>query len=412
MISDEAFLEDSSIVNFLKLRSSFGILGNDRIDEFKFVSTINGEGVYVFDDEIVVGSATGPIANPEIQWEEQRTFDIGLETRLLNNKINLTVDYFNRTTENLLLNVEASRILGNAAPGAGPPTVNAGTVRNKGLEFQIGYIENITDDLKFNVSYNFTTLDNEVLEVNNGIGYEVGGVFGIGQANRPSRMEVGQPIGVFYGLQTNGVFQSQAEVDAHPSQLALGANAQPGDLRFVDVNKDGVLNEEDRTFIGSPIPEVTMGLNLAVDYKNFDFQTYFFASIGNDIVRNYDRNDRITNKTIYALERWTGPGSTNTNPRVTTGATANGVFSDYFVEDGSFLRAQNMQLGYTFNEEKLNNIGLRNIRLYLSVSNVFTLTEYRGFDPTSSNGAPIGGGIDPGFYPNPRTFLLGTNVKF
>ncbi|OIQ24136.1 TonB-dependent receptor [Lacinutrix sp. MedPE-SW] len=410
--SDETFLQDSNTIDFLKFRGSYGILGNDRIPAFAFESLLDGEGVYVFDDELQYGTAIGRISNPEIQWEEQKTFDFGIETRLFNNKINITADIFNRKTENLLLVVESSRILGNSAPGAANPVANAGTVQNSGFEFQIGYNDNITKDLKFNVSYNFTTLKNEVLEVNNGVGYEVGGSFGIGQANPPSRMEVGQPIGVFYGLQTNGIFQNQAEVDAHPSQLALGANAQPGDIRFVDANGDGVLNEDDRTYIGSPIPDVTMGLNLQLDYKNFDFQTYLFASIGNDIVRNYDRNDPVTNKTTYALNRWTGPGTTNSDPRVTTGATANGVFSDYFVEDGSFVRAQNMQLGYTFNKEKLENIGLKNIRVYVSASNVFTLTEYRGFDPTASNGAPIGGGIDPGFYPNPRTFLLGTNVKF
>ncbi|RLJ62630.1 TonB-linked SusC/RagA family outer membrane protein [Lacinutrix venerupis] len=409
--SDESFLENSNTINFLKFRGSYGVLGNDRIDEFKFVSTLNGEGVYVFDDQIITGSATGAIANPEVKWEEQKALDIGFETRLFNNKIDITADYFKRKTENLLLDIQTSSILGTTAPAAGPPTVNAGTVENKGLEFQISYKDNLSDNFKFNISYNFTTLKNEVLEVNNGADFVEGGSFGIGQ-EPPARMQVGQPIGVFYGLQTNGVFQTQAEVDAHPSQLALGANAQPGDLRYVDLNQDGKIDIEDRTFIGDPIPDVTMGLNLTFDYKNFDFQTYFFASIGNDIVRNYDRNSAKTNLTSYALDRWTGPGSTNSNPRITEAATTNFLFSDYYVEDGSFVRAQNMQLGYTFDKDKLQNIGLNNIRLYVSVSNVFTLTEYSGFDATASNGAPIGSGFDPGFYPNPRTFLFGTNVKF
>ncbi|WP_452222700.1 SusC/RagA family TonB-linked outer membrane protein [Lacinutrix chionoecetis] len=410
--SDESFLENSNVIDFLKFRSSYGILGNDRIPAFAFESLLDGEGVYVFDDVLQFGNAVGRISNPEIQWEEQKAFDIGFETRLLNNKIDITVDYFSRRTEDLLLPVESSLILGSSAPGSSNPIVNAGTVENKGVEFQISYKDNLSDNFKFNVSYNFATLKNEVLQVNNSIGYEVGGSFGIGQANPPSRMQVGQPIGVFYGLQTDGIFQNQAEVDAHPSQLALGANAQAGDLRFVDVNGDGEINFDDRTFIGDPIPDVTMGLNLTFDYKNFDFQTYFFASIGNDIVRNYDRNSAKTNLTTYILDRWTGPGTTNSNPRVTEGATSNTAFSDYFVEDGSFVRAQNMQLGYTFNRDKLQNIGLENFRLYVSVSNAFTLTKYRGFDPTTSNGAPIGSGIDNGFYPNPRTFLLGTNVKF
>ena len=185
-----------------------------------------------------------------------------------------------------------------------------------------------------------------------------------------------------------------------------------GRFKYEDINGDGKITPDDRTFIGNPIPDATMGLNLTLNYKNFDFQTYFFASIGNDIVRNYDRNDEVTNLTVYALDRWTGPNSTNTNPRLTNGATANNIFSDYFVEDGSFLRAQNMQLGYTFSKDQLEKIKLDKIRFYVSVSNVFTLTKYRGFDPTTSNGSPIGGGFDNGFYPNPRTFLFGTNIKF
>ena len=210
----------------------------------------------------------------------------------------------------------------------------------------------------------------------------------------------------------NGIFQNQDEVEAHPSQLALGANAQPGDIRFVDINQDGVIDEDDRTFIGDPIPNFTMGLNLGFDYKNFDFQTYLFASLGNDIVRNYDRNDSRTNKTIYTLDRWTGEGSTNENPRVTSGSTSNFIFSDYFIEDGSFLRAQTMQLGYSFGENLIDKVGINKLRVYVSVSNAFTLTKYRGFDPSASNGAPIGGGIDYGFYPNPRTYQIGANLKF
>ncbi|WP_299382292.1 TonB-dependent receptor [uncultured Lacinutrix sp.] len=411
VVSDEDFLKNSNTIDFLKFRSSYGILGNDRIAAFAFESVLSGEGTYVFDNTIQEGVGTGRISNPEVKWEEQKAFDIGFETKLFN-KIDITADYFKRTTENLLLPVESSQILGGAAPGSGSPIVNAGTIENKGLEFQISYKDKLSDNFKFNISYNIATLENEVLKVNNSIGYEVGGSFGIGQANPPSRMQIGQPIGVFYGMQTNGIFQNQEEVDAHPSQLGLGANAQAGDIRFVDINQDGVIDADDRTFIGDPIPDFTMGLNLSFDYKNFDFQTYFFASVGNDIVRNYDRNSLKTNLTSYALDRWTGEGTSNTNPRVSNNATANLVFSDYYVEDGSFIRAQNMQVGYTFSQDKLKNIGLNNIRLYISVNNVFTLTEYSGFDPTSSNGAPIGSGIDNGFYPNPRTFLFGTNVKF
>ncbi|GAL01811.1 putative outer membrane protein [Nonlabens ulvanivorans] len=155
-----------------------------------------------------------------------------------------------------------------------------------------------------------------------------------------------------------------------------------------------------------------MGLNLSVNYKNWDVQTYLYASIGNDVVRNYERNQNLTNLTTNYLDRWTGPGTSNSTPRVTTGATSNQVFSDFYVEDGSFLRAQNMQVGYTITDATLDTLKIKDMRFYVSVNNLFTLTKYRGFDPSASDGAPIGGGIDYGFYPVPRTFLAGVNLKF
>jgi TonB-linked SusC/RagA family outer membrane protein len=408
--SDESFLEDSNFIDFLKLRASYGIIGNDRIGAFGFVSLLNGEGVYVINDELDFGTAIGAISNPDIKWEEQKTFDIGVDTKFLNNKLSIEVDYFSRETKDLLLVVQTSGITGSTAPGSANPIANAGSVRNQGLEFSIGYRDQPSDDFSFGANYNFTILDNEVLEVNNGIGFEQGGGFSIGQAF-PSRMEVGFPIGYFYGYQTNGLFQTQEEANNAPTQIALGANARAGDIRFVDINGDGVIDPDDKTNIGDPIPDITMGINLSFDYKGFDFQTYFFASVGNEIVRNYERNDRFTNRTVSYLDRWTGPGTSNSFPRVTTGATSNLVFSDFYVEDGSFVRAQNMQVGYTASDKFLSDLGINKLRVYVSVSNVFTLTKYQGYDPTVSVGAPIGGGFDQGLYPNPRTYLLGVNMK-
>ena len=155
-----------------------------------------------------------------------------------------------------------------------------------------------------------------------------------------------------------------------------------------------------------------MGLNISLEYKNFDFLAYAFASVGNEIVRNYERNQINTNRSIYVLDRWTGEGTSNSTPRVTNGANSNSLFSDYFVEDGSFVRLQNVQLGYTFSDKSLKNSKLQELRFYISASNLLTLTEYTGYDPSASSGAPIGGGIDQGFYPNPKTFLLGLNLKF
>lgn len=412
VISDEGFFGEDKVINFMKLRGSYGTLGNDQIPNNGYVSQLNGEATYVFDDALVNGLATGQIPNTNLKWEEARKFDVGLDVKLAQNKVSIVADYFIDTRADLLIPfIPVSGINGTAAPGAGSPTVNAGTVRNSGLEFAIDYKNKFSENFSMSVGYNVTFLKNEVLEVNNGIGYIEGGSFGVGQ-QAPSRMEVGLPIGYFYGYKTDGIFQNQAEVDAHPSQLSLGADASPGDLRFVDVNGDGVLNASDRTNIGDPIPDATMGFNLQMNYKSFDFAVYTFASVGNDMVRNYERNLTDVNRLNYVLDRWTGEGSTNSTPRVTTSATGNSTFSSYFVEDASYLRIQNMQLGYSINSKYSEKAGITKLRLYAGVNNLYTFTKYKGFDPGASNGAPIGGGIDYGFYPIPRTYLLGLNINF
>ena len=407
IISEEDFLSESSWIDFMKLRASYGIVGNDRIAANAFRSVLSGEGAYVFDGELVFGKAVGPLSNPEIQWEEQKTLDIGLDMRFWDDHFSLTADYFRKRTEDLLVSPPVSGILGAAAPGSGLPVVNAGTVENRGFELAIGYQTAPTAAFSASINYNVTLLENEVISVNNGVGFIPGGSFGVGQ-DPPARMEDGKPLGYFYGLETDGIFQSQAEVDAHATQ----ANAAPGDLRFVDQNRDGVIDSDDRTDIGSPIPDATMGLNVSLGYKQWDFTAYAFASIGNEIVRNYERNQPLVNRSVYALNRWTGPGSTDVDPRVTIGATSNTLFSDYYVEDGSFVRLQNAQLGYTFTDSFNQHLGIDKLRFYVSVNNLFTLTKYRGYDPAASSGAPIGAGIDPGFYPVPRTYLLGVNFKF
>jgi TonB-linked SusC/RagA family outer membrane protein len=410
--SDESFLKDSKVIDFLKVRASAGIIGNDRIPAFGYVSLLTGEGQYVFNDQIINGTAGGALSNPEIKWEEQFTTNLGVDMKFLSNKLNLTLDVFNRETNDLLIAPAVSGILGSGAPGSSAPFINGGDIRNRGVEFAIGYADQISEDFSFNVSYNVAAIDNEVLSVNNDNGFIEAGGFGVGQPPI-TRFQEGFTIGYFYGYETDGIFQNAAEVAAHPSQSELaGVNAQPGDLRYKDLNGDGVINLDDRTELGDPLPDFTMGLNLSFNYKNFDLQTYLYASIGNDMVRNYERNQPLTNLTTNALNRWTGEGSTNSTPRVTTGATANLVFSDFFVEDASFLRAQNMQIGYTLNESALDNLKLSKLRVYASVNNAFTLTKYRGYDPSASSGDPLASGIDNGFYPVARTFLVGINAKF
>lgn len=412
IVSDEEFFKGNSSFNFLKMRVSYGTLGNDQIPNNGYLGLLGGEATYVFNGGLVNGTATGLLPNPNLKWEEAQKFDLGFDMKFFNDKLEFITDYFIDTRKDLLIpNIPVSGITGVSAPGAAAPTINAGTVRNSGLELALNFNEKIGDDFRFSVGYNVTFLRNEVLEVNNGTGFIEGGAFGVGQL-APARMQVGQPIGYFFGLSTDGIFQNQAEVNAHPSQIALGANASPGDIRFKDINGDGVIDANDRTNIGDPIPDAIMGLNLQFNYKNFDFVSYIFASVGNDMIRNYERDLTDVNRLNYTLDRWTGEGTSNSVPRVTTAATSNRIFSDFFVEDASFIRLQNIQLGYTLPTSLTERMKLKKLRVYASANNLLTLTRYQGFDPGASSGQPIGGGIDYGFYPLPKTFMLGLNVNF
>tara|TARA_R110002020_G_scaffold303939_2_gene519524 strand:+ start:164741 stop:167779 length:3039 start_codon:yes stop_codon:yes gene_type:complete len=413
VVSEEGFFNEDGFVNFLKLRGSYGVMGNDRIPDYIYLSLLNGEATYVLggDQALINGNALGALPNPDVKWEEAKKFDVGLDMNFLNDKFDLTVDYFINNRDDLLIpNIPVSGIYGTGAPGASSPTINAGSVRNKGLEVTLGYSNQINDNLSINASYNVSTLDNEVTKVN-GTDFIEGGGFGVGQP-APSRMQAGKPIGYFYGYKTDGIFQTAEEVAAHPSQQALGAVAQPGDIRYLDLNADGVINSDDRTDIGNPIPTVTMGFNFSVNYKSFDFSAYSYANMGNDIVRNYERDQPNVNRMSYRLDRWTGAGTSTSVPRVTTAPTSNAVFSDFYVEDGSFARIQTITLGYTIPEVFTDKAGIGQFRVYGKVDNVYTFTKYSGYDPTASTGAPIGGGIDYGFYPLPRTYIIGVNLQF
>nr|AOE10580.1 TonB-dependent receptor [uncultured bacterium] len=409
-ISEEEFFGESSFIDFLKLRASFGTLGNLEGQDL-YRTNLGGEAAYVFGGTLTNGTATGSIANPQARWETAEKLDIGLDAKLFNNKLEIVADYFREDRIDLLIpGYPISGILGASAPGSGLPTVNAGSTRTKGFELLFNYRNQISDDLSYSVSYNVTKITGNVTAISGGVSPE-GGSFSIGQLP-PARMQVGQPIGSFYGMKTDGLFQSQAEVDAHPSQAGLGAVASPGDIRFVDINGDGVIDVNDRTFIGKPLADYNMGFNFSVNYKDFDFSVFAYAEIEKDMVRNFERDQPNVNRLDYYLDRWTGPGTSNTVPRATTGATTNNLFSDFYVEDASFVRIQNIQLGYSLPQETLENIGMSKVRLYASVNNAFTFTKYRGFDPASTSGDALGGGIDNGAYPVLRQYILGLNISF
>ncbi|UOB16795.1 SusC/RagA family TonB-linked outer membrane protein [Abyssalbus ytuae] len=423
VVTDEDFVNIEPI-NRLKLRGSWGITGNDKIGSYRwlgFLQGANAEAAYPFNDILTYGNAVGPLANPNLKWETNKQTNLGLDMDLLNNELSLTFDYYIKKTEDLLLVPETSALVGSGAGGSSAPVINAGTIENKGIDVAINYNHNFSDDFRIGVGYNLTTIKNKALEVNNAAGFISGGLFGLNQ--QTSRFQTGLPIGVFYGLKTDGIYQNQAEIDALntvdsnndgiPEKYQEGA--QPGDIKYMDLDGDGVVefgSNDDKTVIGNPIPDVTMGFNLNIGYKDFDFSTSLYASIGNDIVRSYERFLTYSNKSILYLDRWTGEGTSNSVPRASTDASNNFLFSDFFVEDGSYLRIQNVQLGYSLPVSVLEKTGIDKLRLYVAVNNLYTFTKYRGYNPDISNQDPLSAGVDLGQYPQTRSITTGVNLTF
>jgi TonB-linked SusC/RagA family outer membrane protein len=401
VISKEDFFEDAPL-NYLKFRASYGSLGNDNINpQFALISTFPS---YTFDGSIINGSALGSVPNDDVSWENQVQMNLGIDTRLFDNKLSITVDYFKKTVDDLLFAPNLSLYLGTPSF----PTTNIGKTQSTGLDASISYNTTIGKDFNISTNLNFTTSNNEVLEINNGDKYIWGAGYGI-PYTPIVRFEEGYSPGYFFGYKTDGIFQTQAEVSSHATQNG----AAPGDIRFVDINLDGIIDDSDRTEIGDPFADFTIGWNLAVDYKNFDFSVFTYASVGNDIYRAYERNLNYTNRFASTLDRWTGAGTSNSEPRVSfIDSNNNRRASDRYIEDGSYLRIKNIQLGYTFPESITNQIGFDEIRAYTQVKNLLTLTEYSGYDPEISNGGVLNTGIDIGTYPQPRIWSMGLNIKF
>ncbi|SDZ39182.1 MULTISPECIES: SusC/RagA family TonB-linked outer membrane protein [Rhodonellum] len=409
ILSEEDFF-GSSAVDFLKFRASFGLSGNDQIGLFRYRGLLNGEATYVFNNALVNGAAIGATSNPDLKWETTRQTNLGVDLTLFG-KVDFTANYFIKNTQDLLFQPEVSALLGSYGAGGSAPVINAGNVSNKGLELELSYGTQRTSGVNFRMDYNVTFLKNEVTKVPDGFDFIPGAGFSVG-GNVATRFEKGFPIGYFIGYKTDGIFQTAEEIASSPVSQP---GAQPGDLRFVDQNGDGVISfgdDSDRTMIGSPIPNVVMGFNFSVDLKGFDLSANVFAALGQDIIRNYERQQPFANQLTYNLDRWTGPGSSNEIPRLTTGSTRNNVFSDLYVEDGSFIRLRNLQLGYTLSENLSENLRIGSLRVYIAANNLVTLTKYLGFDPDVGSGNPLFAGVDGGIYPQAKTIMGGLNVRF
>lgn len=409
VFSDEAFF-NSSFVGFGKLRVSYGVSGNDKIDNWLYRANLDGEGNYVFDDLITTGVAIGTASNPDLKWETTHQLNVGVDLTFFEN-LDFTTNYFLKNTKDLLFQPDVSALLGTYGAGSSSPVVNGGDVRNQGIELDMTYSNKTSGGFSYSVNYNMTFLRNKVTRTPEGVDYLAGATFSVG-GNTVTRFEEGYPIGYFIGYKTDGIFQNESEIS---SAEVTQDGAEPGDLRFVDVNGDGEIDfsgDDDRTIIGSPIPDYIMGLNFNLGYKGFDFSASLYASLGNEIIRNYERQQPYANMLAYNMNRWTGEGTTNKYPRLTTGSTQNTVFSDFYVEDGSYVRLKNVQLGYTFPKQIIQKLRMSTLRVYISANNLFTLTRYMGYDPDIASSSVLASGVDYGNYPQARVFMGGLTFKF
>lgn len=396
-------------VNQLKVKAGYGLNGNDAAGSLEYASTIVGGRSYTFgrDEVLVNGTAPAQVANPDLRWESVSQFNFGVEMRAFD-WLTVNADFFNRVTNDMKTRIPLPDYIGNDAP-----TANIGTMLNRGVDLELGYDKVFTDDFRFAASANMSFLRNEVVLLGNEAGFLTGQTWGP-QGLEITRITEGLPIGHFYGYQTDGVFQTDDEVQSHTggeNNTVLQPNAVAGDLRFVDVNGDGVIDANDRTMIGNPTPDFTAGMNVDMSYKNWDFTVFGQGVFGNDIYNATRRYDLPTaNMTGAALDRWTGPGSSNDYPRLTF-KDDNMNFarsSDFYVEDGSFFRIKNLQIGYNINGDVADKLMLRKMRVYYAGTNLLTFTKYSGFDPEIGAGF----GVDRGIYPQARVHSIGINVTF
>lgn len=411
VISNEKFLKDHPVINFLKLRASWGQNGNQDIGNFAYTSTIETGAGYTYgtDETFVSGALPSRVPNPDLKWETSEQLDFGLDLGLWEDKLMLNMDYYKKETKDLLVTAPIPGHVGNNAP-----IVNGGNVENRGLEVGLQY-RNYVSDFDYNIGVNFAYNQNEVTYIGNAEGVINGA--GFATYGTVSRVEEGYPIGYFWGYKTDGIFQNQQQIDNYVDSNGdpVQPSAVPGDVKFLDLDGNGRIDDGDRTIIGNPTPDWTFGINLGGQYKGFDLSIFMQGSLGNDIFNATRRNDLNTsNMPKDYLNRWTGEGSSNSMPRFTwNDANQNWTrISDLYVEDGSYLRVKTMQVGYTLPARLLTSLALQNARIYVSADNLLTFTGYSGFDPEIGAQSALDIGIDRGIYPQSRSFRLGLKVTF
>lgn len=385
--SRENFMKDISWLSELKFRGSWGVLGNQEIPDFAFLTLFRKDN-----DKFVISR----FGNPDLKWESTTQYNGGFDLGLFNNKLLFSFDYFNKRTSDILLPISLPQLVGDVSP----TFVNAGKVNNKGVEFGINY-RNQINQFKYTINANVSTLKNRVLQLHPNLPNISGSV---------TRTEVGHPLNSFFGLVFDGIYQTPQEVAEHLNGVS-NPSAVPGDIKFKDLDGNGIINDNDRDFIGNPNPMLMYGFNFSAEFKNFDLGIFFQGVSGvekyNDLKKILDFDTRPFNSTTNVLNAWDGAGSSNSIPRVSFTDNGSSKVSSIFVEDASYLRLKNIELGYTFNTlaDKLG-LNIQELRVYFSAQNLFTITNYGGLDPESS------GLVDQGTFPLSQVFTLGFHLSF
>ena len=429
VLSNEEFMESTkNYLDFLKIRASWGQNGNENISPFMYTATylFGAYGNYSFNSDKEAGTAGGypgdHLPNEVITWEHSEQLDLGFDARFLDNRLNVNFDYYQKKTEKLLLDRPITPIL-----GAPYQWQNTGTVKNSGIELALSWNDKIGSDFNYNVGWNIATNKNEVTEVNNSMGYVEGGNALLSQGTTiMARMQEGEPLGYFYGYKTAGVIQNDADLQNYlaancggdASHSLQGSNIKAGDLKFVDTNGDGFINDKDKTNIGNPHPTVTMGLNLGFDYKGFDFSVSGYGAFGMQVAHSYRRfgDSQYDNWSTNVYNYWNGEGTgSGRYPILTAGTNVNMIqVSDIYVDDADYFRIQSLTVGYDF-KKIWKSCPFQKLRLYFQAQNLLTITGYDGMDPEQGSSIATESwvtGVDISNYPSPRTFLFGVNVKF
>ncbi|MGR3811872.1 SusC/RagA family TonB-linked outer membrane protein [Jiulongibacter sp. NS-SX5] len=417
-LDEEEFFNKNSAVSSVLLRGGWGRTGNQQVPSYSTIrsytsyNTNSNYGIDGSQNTVQTGLVESRVANPNLKWETTTQTSLGADLGFLDDALQVSAEYYFKNTKDILVYASLPLTYGGSNDGV---WVNDGKMRNQGFESNISY-NGQARDLSYGVNLNFTSFKNELTELNNAtyLGIPSSSLHSINFGQEVSRSAVGQPIGSFFGYVADGIFQTAAEIDAYGAQ----PNAQPGDLKFKDLNNDGVVDGDDRTYIGSPIPDFMLGFTLDLNYKGFDVNAFFSGSFGSELYnltkyKTYFFNQAAYNKSSAVLDAWT-PQNTDTDiPRLSLDDANNNIRpSSYYVEDGSYVKLGNLQLGYTFGPK------LQNARIFVQGTNLFYITKYSGLTPEvglqsySSSNRNLDIGIDRGLYPPARTFAVGLNIKY